>query len=387
MNLPLFIAGRYLFAKKSHNVINIISAISAIGMAIGTASLIIILSVYNGFNDLIKSSLDGSDPDILVTPSEGKVFTPDENVMQWISDQDGVIFVDTYIQESVFVSYDDVQSVTKARGVSDPTLYFGDIPVCSVSNSLALQLNISPRFISKLDIYYPDRKKNISMINPMGSLNSIKLHPDYLFTESSEKETSLVRVPIDCMRELLGYENEVSAIEIRTDCSERQLHALIGGIEDKLGPTFKVADRFQQNESLFKMMRYEKAAIFLILFFIVIIIAFNIFGSLSMLIIEKSEDIKTFYSMGATKRFLRRTFILEGWLISLLGLSAGLIFGLLLSFIQQTTGIITIPGNYLIDAYPVRVSWTDIISTAAGVALIGYLIALLPVSRKGAIEE
>jgi len=382
MNLPLFIAGRYLFARKSHNVINIISAISAIGMAIGTAALIIILSVYNGFNDLIESSLDGSDPDILVTPAEGKVFIPDQDVVDWISQMREVIFVDQYLQESVFVSYDDVQTVARARGVSDPTLFFGDIPVCSVSNSLALELGISPRFIAKLDIYYPDRNKNISMINPMGSLNSIKLHPDYLFTESSEKETSLVRVPISSMRELLGYEREVSALEIRTDCSDKRLQSVIGEIQQRLGPDFKVADRFQQNESLFKMMRYEKAAIFLILFFIVIIIAFNIFGSLSMLIIEKSDDIQTFYSLGATKQFLRRTFILEGWLISLLGLSAGLAVGLILVLIQQETGLITIPGNYLIDAYPVRVSWTDILFTAAGVSLIGYLIALLPVRKK-----
>jgi len=382
MNLPLFIAGRYLFARKSHNVINIISAISAIGMAIGTAALIIILSVYNGFNDLIESSLDGSDPDILVTPAEGKVFIPDQDVVDWISQMREVIFVDQYLQESVFVSYDDVQTVARARGVSDPTLFFGDIPVCSVSNSLALELGISPRFIAKLDIYYPDRNKNISMINPMGSLNSIKLHPDYLFTESSEKETSLVRVPISSMRELLGYEREVSALEIRTDCSDKRLQSVIGEIQQRLGPDFKVADRFQQNESLFKMMRYEKAAIFLILFFIVIIIAFNIFGSLSMLIIEKSDDIQTFYSLGATKQFLRRTFILEGWLISLLGLSAGLAVGLILVLIQQETGLITIPGNYLIDAYPVRVSWTDILFTAAGVSLIGYLIALQPVRKK-----
>jgi len=387
MNLPLFIAGRYLFAKKSHNVINIISAISAIGMAIGTSALIIILSVYNGFNDLIERSLDSSDPDILVTPAEGKVFSPDGELIDWIRERRGVIFVDSYLEESVFVSYDGVQSVAKARGVSDPTLFFGEIPVCSVSNSLALQLSISPRFISKLDIYYPDRNKNISMINPMGSLNSIRLHPDYLFTESSDKEASMVRVPIGSMRELLGYDTEVSAIEIRTDCSDRQLEVLIGEIQQKLGASFKVADRFQQNESLFKMMKYEKAAIFLILFFIVIIIAFNIFGSLSMLIIEKTEDIRTFYSMGATKRFIRKTFILEGWLISLLGLSAGLAAGLLLAFIQQKTGLITIPGNYLIDAYPVRISGIDVLATAAGVAIIGYLIALLPVNRKGLLEE
>ena len=382
MNLPLFIAARYLFAKKSHNVINIISAISAVGMAIGTAALIIILSVYNGFDDLIRKSLDSSDPDILITPSEGKVFTPDGELLDWLRGREGVIAADTYLQENVFISYEGRQSVAKARGTNDPTLWFGDIPVCAVSNSLALKMDISPRFIAKLEIYYPARDKSVSMAAPMSSLQSFRVHPDRVFNGSSQKDNSLVLVPIECMRDLLQYDTEVSAIEVWTEeCGGRGFASLVDSISERLGPSFKVSDRMRQNESLYKMMKYEKAAIFLILIFVIIIIAFNVFGSLSMLIIEKSEDIRTFYSMGATRKTVRRTFVLEGWLISLLGLAAGLAIGVLFAFLQQRFSLISIPGNYIVSAYPVIVKGTDIALTTAGVALIGYLIALLPVSR------
>ena len=383
MNLPLFIAGRYLFARKSHNVINIISAISATGMAIGTAALIIILSVYNGFDDLIRKSLDGSDPDILVTPAEGKVFLPDSTFIGWILQQDGVIAADTYLQENVFVSYEGRQAVAKARGTGDPTLYFGEIPVCAVSSSLASKMDIHTQFLSKLEIYYPARDRAISIANPMSSLESFRVHPDRIFNNSSEKESSLVLVPVECMRSLLKYDKEVSAIEIWTNCSDKRTEELVREISATLGPAFKVSDRFRQNESLYKMMRYEKGAIFLILIFIIIIIAFNIFGSLSMLIIEKSEDINTFYSMGATGKMMRHTFVLEGWLISLLGLAAGLATGLLFAFIQQRFGLITIPGSYIVSAYPVIIKWSDVALTTVGVAAIGYIIALLPTSKIG----
>ena len=148
-----------------------------------------------------------------------------------------------------------------------------------------------------------------------------------------------------------------------------------------LGPGFKVLDRFRQNTSLYKMMRYEKAAIFLILIFIIIIIAFNIFGSLTMLIIEKEDDIETFRSLGATDRMLRKTFTLEGWLISLLGLAAGLVVGIAFALLQQKFGFIKMPGNFLVNAYPVILQWSDILLTVVGVALVGYLIARLPVRR------
>ena len=189
-------------------------------------------------------------------------------------------------------------------------------------------------------------------------------------------------LPIEKMRELLEYDDEVSAVEIRLidGADSKELKKLQKEISGMLGPDFKVKDRFQQNESLYKMMRYEKAAIFMILIFIIIIIAFNIFGSLSMLIIEKRGDIETLRSLGAHDKLIRRIFVLEGWMISLTGLAAGLVLGIGFALLQQQFGFIKMPGQFIVQAYPVILSWTDIILTIAGVATIGYLIALLPVA-------
>ena len=190
-------------------------------------------------------------------------------------------------------------------------------------------------------------------------------------------------MPLDQTRQLLGYDEEVSGIEVRMidGTTKKDLRKAINGIKEIMGADFKVLDRFRQNTSLYKMMRYEKAAIFLILIFIIIIIAFNIFGSLTMLIIEKKDDIETFRSLGATDKMLRKTFTLEGWLISLLGLAAGLVIGVGFALLQQQFGFIKMPGNFLVNAYPVIVQWSDILLTIAGVALIGYLIAIMPVKR------
>ena len=195
-------------------------------------------------------------------------------------------------------------------------------------------------------------------------------------------DAELLIVPIEKMQELLEYDDEVSAVELRLteDSPKDELKRLQKEIGARLGPGFKVKDRFQQNESLYKMMKYEKAAIFMILIFVIIIIAFNIFGSLTMLIIEKKEDIRIFRSMGAQESLIRKIFVLEGWFISLVGLAGGLVIGISFAAIQQAFGIIKMPGHFVVQAYPIILSWSDILLTIVGVAAIGYLIALLPAS-------
>ena len=190
-------------------------------------------------------------------------------------------------------------------------------------------------------------------------------------------------LPIEEMRELLEYDEEVSAVEIRLmeGTDSKELKRIQDEISSRLGAEFKVKDRFQQNESLYKMMKYEKAAIYMILIFVIIIIAFNIFGSLSMLIIEKRQDINTLRSLGAEESLIRRIFVLEGWMISLAGLFGGLVVGTAFSLLQQHFGFIKMPGHFIVQAYPVILSFSDILLTAVGVAAIGYLIALLPVRR------
>ena len=399
MRLAGFIAKRYLFAKKSHNVINIISAISAIGMAVGTAALIIILSVYNGFDSLIRSMMSNVEPDLLITPATGKVFVPEGGAYDWIYDQEAVKSMCCVLEEQVFINYDGKQSLAKAKGVDwiyeeeSPLhdhirdgkfqLHRGDIPLAVVGAGLAYEMGISPRFLAPIDIYFPTRTGKISMANPAASIESIRVFPSGIFSVNNDVDAELIIVPIEKMRDLLEYDDEVSAVEIRLveDSGKEELKRLQNEISRRLGPGFKVKDRFQQNESLYKMMKYEKAAIFMILIFVIIIIAFNIFGSLSMLIIEKREDMQTLRSLGAQDSLIRRIFVLEGWLISLTGLAGGLVLGIGFAAIQQAFGIIKMPGHFVVQAYPIILSWSDILLTAIGVAVIGYLIALIPARR------
>ena len=395
-NLPLRFALRYLFARKSHNVINIISGISVAGMAIGTAALVVILSVFNGFNRLVADSLGDAQPDLVVRPASGKAFVPDSTAFAWLYDQEMVYNMSSVIEEQAFIAFDGKQSLARVKGVDSVfeeetplqdhitdgifTLHRGSRPMAVVGSSLAWSMDINPRFIAPLEIYYPDREGSISLSNPAASLRSTKVTVAGLFAINAELDAELVLVPIETMRELLGYEEEVSGVEIRVTkgTTDKALDGLVSELSERLGPDYEVLDRYRQNEALYKMMRYEKLAIYMILIFIVIIIAFNIYSSLTMLIIEKKEDIGTLRSLGAPEPMTRRIFLLEGWLISLLGLAIGLVLGIAFVLLQQKYGLIRMPGNYIISAYPVILKASDIIWTAVGVALVGYLIALLP---------
>ena len=399
MHLPLFIARRYLFAKKSHNVINIISAISAVGMAIGTAALIIILSIYNGFDELVKSTLSNVEPDILITPAKGKVFIPNGETFDRIRQNPLIDEYDLILQENVFVDYDGHQGIAKAKGVDSAfeaesplaehitngefSLHKGQLPQMVVGAGLAYKMGMNPAFLASAELYFPIRDRNFSLANPAASIETVRMRPSGIFSVNQQIDDDLMIVPIEEMRKLLGYEEEVSGVEIRLaeGSTAKDIRSAIKDIQKELGPEFKVLDRFRQNPSLYKMMRYEKAAIYLILIFVIIIIALNIFGSITMLIIEKKDDIETYRSLGATDQMLRRTFTLEGWLISLLGLAAGLVIGIGFSLAQQNFGFIKMPGSFLVNAYPVILQWQDVLATIIGVALIGYIIALLPVRR------
>ncbi len=397
MNLPLFFAGRYLFAKKSHNVINIISAISAAGMAIGTAALIIILSIYNGFDSLVKDMLGDFDPDILITPAEGKVFVPEGEVYDWLYGHEDVKNISCTLTENIFISYEGRQSMVTAKGVDwvyeeespvrnhirngEFALHRGDVPLCVAGSSLAYRLGINPRFLSPVEMYFPSRTRSLSVSSPMSSVESVNVWPSGIFAINSDIDDKYIIVPIETMKELLEYGDEVSGVEIRLKdgCGSKEVASLAKELSQRLGDGFMVNDRFGQNKSLYKMMRYEKLSIFAILIFIVIIIAFNIFGSLTMLIIEKRGDIRTLKSMGAGDALIRKIFILEGWMISLLGLAAGLVLGIGFSLLQQRFGFIKMPGNFIVEAYPVILSAKDVAVTAVSVAAVGLFIACLPV--------
>ena len=394
MRLASFIAGRYLFARKSHNVINVISAISVVGMAIGTAALTIILSIYNGFDSLVRDMMGNLEPDILITPSKGKVFVPEGECYDWIYAQESVASMCTVLQEQVFISYDGHQGVAMAKGmdaiaqeespirenIRDGKFEFrhGDIPEGVVGVGLAYKMGINPRFLAPIQLYYPSRTRKLSPSSPSSSIEYINIWPSGLFSINSEIDNSYILLDIDKMRELLEYSGEeVSAVEIRMKegCEARELKRVMDGISERLGEDFTVSDRFRQNESLYKMMKYEKASIYLILIFVILIIGLNIHASLSMLIIEKREDISTLRAMGAGEKLIRRVFVLEGWFISLLGLAIGLLMGLAFCLLQQRFGLISMPGNFVIQAYPVVLKASDLLITALSVAILGYLIA------------
>lgn len=400
MYLPAFIALRYLIAKKSHNVINIISAISAVGMAVGTAALIVILSVYNGFNSLVQSSLSDVDPDLKVSPSKGKVFVPDSPAFDLAYKSDAVLNMCSVLEDNVYLSYDGQGGIARAKGVDSVyeeesplagrildgkfALHKGQVPLAVAGVSLAYNMGINPRFLSPIELYYPARDRNISLSNPASSLDMANVWPSGLFSVNAELDGNLIIVPLEVMRELLDYKDEVSSIEIRfkPGVGDNEKSEFKKELSQALGPEYRVRDRFEQNESLYKMMRYEKSAIFLILVFVIIIIAFNVFGSLSMLVIEKKDDISTLRSMGADEPLIKRIFLLEGWMISLSGMCVGLLLGLCFIWAQSHWGIVMMPSSYMISPYPVVLKWSDLLLTVCGVALIGWLVSYLPLVRK-----
>lgn len=403
MRLPFFIARRYLFAKKSHNVINIVSAISSVGMAVGTAALIVILSVYNGFDGLIKTMLSSVEPDLMIVPGEGKYFVPEGEAYEWLQEEDRVKSVCTVLQDNVFVSYDAVQTTAVVKGVDaiyqdescladyvvdgEFRLVMGERKYAAVGRGLAGRLDINVRFLSSIDLYYPQKGGRISVLNPMSALNEERVWPCCEFAINTDIDNRLIFVDQSVMRSLTGMEDEITAVEIRLadGFSKRDLNYVKKTLSDKLGPDFLVLDRAQQNPSMYKMLVYEKAAVYMILLFVVLILGFSIFGSLSMLVIDKSADIRILHSMGMNAADIRSIFRLEGWLITLVGMTAGMLLGIAVCLVQQHFGIVKMPPNFIVENYPLVLKWADVAFSAGMIALLGYLIALVP-SRRVTID-
>ncbi|MBQ6299554.1 MAG: ABC transporter permease [Bacteroidales bacterium] len=396
MRLSRFIAWRYLFAKKSHNVINIISIISAAGIAIGCAALVIILSIYNGFDSIVRDLNDSHTADVLVTPATGKVFNPDAR-FDFLKDDPRVRAACGVLEESVFVQYGDRNKVVVAKGVDslyervtglrehltegEFSLGFGDLDQVVLGRTIALELGARPAFLQPLVAWFPSRTAQVDLLNPLSSLRQVKLHPAGIVSLEQNFDQKYMFLPLDALQELLEYDGEVSGVEIYLTEAGLDRHRLasrelLTQLRATLGDGFTVRDRQQQNTTLYKLLKYEKIAIYLILLFVMLIISFNIYGSLSMLIIEKRDDIATFRSMGADDSLIGQIFVREGWLISLLGIAVGIVLGLLVCWAQQRFGLVKMPGNFVVDAYPVVVRVADILIVIAGVALIGWLISL-----------
>ena len=388
MRTPLHIALRYLFAKKTHNVINIISIISAAGIAIGSMALILILSVYNGFDNSIKKIYEGYKADFLIAPTLGKTIEITPEQISKLNALEGVSQLSKVIEEDVFVRYGNREEIATIRGIDtsylkhnhingnliegEASLSLGEIGYAIVGQQLARSLGLRVRFITPIELYFPKTDSNISITNPLESLNSLSLYPKGIVKTDGEDNPNIIYAGSNVVKKLLQKgDNEVSYIEVYTkDDVKKQL--------EEIFPLCSVKNKEQQNATLYRMMKAEKFAVYLILFFVIAIISVNIFSSLSMLVTDKKEDIETFLSLGATKELVQKIFHLHGFLISLFGCALGTAVGTALAIIQKTTGIISIPGNYLITAYPVDIQFADIAITFLGVCSVGYLISWLP---------
>ncbi|HCZ22906.1 MAG TPA: hypothetical protein DHU72_05760 [Rikenellaceae bacterium] len=392
-----FIAFRYLFAKKSHNVINVISAISAAGIAIGTAALILILSVCNGFNGIIESNLSDLDPDITISRADGNHFSTSNVPWSGILKDTSGITCHEVLEEEIFITYGKARGTATAKGVDNSylhnsglsrhvisgefTIYRNGIPRAMVGASLASAMGINPRFLEKVELHYPSDTPHNPLSGPGLSLGSVKVGVSALISVNESIDSHLMIVPIETVRELIGAkDDEVSAIELTVPSGS--IKSRIMELKTSLGSEYKVQDRYELNSSVFKMMKYEKFTVYLILLFVVVIIAFNIFGSLSMLIIEKKDDMEMLCSMGAKDSMRKRIFVMEGWMISLVGMTIGLAVGLILCIVQQKFGLVKMPGGFAMNAYPVILKASDILFTVVGVSMSGLAISLSATRKK-----
>lgn len=397
-SLPLIIAHRYLFAKKSQNIINIISMISSIGIMVGTAALIIVLSVFNGLNGFVGSLFGTFDPDLKIVPLEGKTFEADSTFIVSLQQIDGVNAASAVLTDNALLKFSDRQMPAMVMGVDEQYSIVTDIdsimydgffgagkstsPTCALGSILAGQLGAHSNSLSELTIYAPRRTGKISTSMPEQSFIQRQCYVCGVFAvQQIEYDANYAIISLDQARELFCYtNNEVSSICIRIQ-PNTNIDNIKNIINQKLPENLIAKDRWQQHESFFKMMEVEKFMAFIILTFIIIIAAFNIIGSLSMLIHEKKESIFILKSMGASKPLVTKVFLYEGWLISLGGVLIGLVIGIILVLLQQNFGIISFAHseNYIIDAYPVELQFIDVLFILITVSLVGILAAWYPV--------
>jgi len=395
MKLPLYIAKRYLFAKKSRNAINVISAISVAGVTVGTLALITILSVFNGLEEMVKGIFNTSDPELRITPVMGKVFVPDSVTLTRLSAVSGVEVWAETLEENALLRYEEQQYIATVKGVGpeysdvtdlDTAMWDGDFILNSengrpfavaglgVANHLGMRLN----FVAPLAIYIPDRTARLTL-NPDNAFTRKYIFLSGIFAVEQEFDSKYVFMPLDFVRELLDYTNETSSIELKL-VPGADLKKTQKAVREIMGKEFLVQNRYEQQEIFYKVMKAERLAIFVILTFILIIASFNIIGSLTMLIIEKERDISILKSLGADNSLIRRIFIYEGWMISFIGTFLGLAAGFLLCAAQQQFGIVKLAGDsLLVDSYPVKMVLSDFILVGVTVMTIGYGAAWYPV--------
>lgn len=397
MNLPLFIARRYFFSKKKKNFINAISIISMIVVAMGTASLIIALSFFNGLESLLKSMYGSFDPDIIITPAKGKSFELTPSQRTELENIEGVLAVSDVIEDNVLIRYNESQRVVRMKGMSRAfdlysgiknSMVMGEFPLVKDSIGYALlgqgiQYDLSVNLhhdFHTLQLYYP---KDIGpgVVNPDRMYRVLNILPGGVFAIEKYYDDNFVFVPLEFARQLLNYDSRQTSIELYLD-DQAEADKVKERVKRMVGSTFDVKLGVELHSDLYKVLKIEKLLVFLILTSIIAIASINIFFSLTMLVIEKKKDISVLFAQGASSSLIRNIFLLEGCIVAFSGAGMGLVLGLGVSWIQQKFGIITMGmQSAVVNSYPVKIEFFDVFLTVIAIIIITIGASIQPASK------
>ena len=396
MNFSFYIARRYLFSRKKTNLINLISAISVVGLMVGTMGLIIGLSGFNGFDSLIKSLFSSFDPELRITIKEGKSFSTASQSFDELRRMPDVAYYSEVVEDNALLRYRERQVFATIKGVSEDYVKFSGIDSMITNGEfklkdevnnyavlgevIAYNLSAGIKQMEPISVFVPKKGRESALL-PTGNFNQKLIYPSGIFSIQQELDTKYVIVPIGFAREIFEMPDKVSAVELKLNpgISDKKTIAAISAL---IGDGFEIKNRYQQHDYLYKTMLSEKYATYFILILILVIASFNIVGSLTMLILDKKEDIAILQSMGADKRTIRNIFLFEGWLISLIGAVLGTLAGLAICQAQISYGLVKLSdkaSSFIVDAYPMKIEATDILLVVISVSLIGFLAAWYPV--------
>ena len=396
MSLPSKIAWRYLVAKKGHQAVNIISIVAVCGVVVATAALICVLSVFNGFRGLIMGRLAMLDPQIAITATVGKTVDDADSIISAVEDLPGVERAVPVIEDQALAIYAQLQMPVRLKGVPDDYNTMNDMDSVIVDGEWklrdqvsryavagagpAIRLMVRPDFLGMVRLYAPQRQGRVNIANPMGAFRQDSLFVSGIFQlQQNSYDADLIYVPLEMARGLFDYDTQATQIEVKLfpGASESQVMKAIG---QAIGSGYQVKNRLMQQREAYRLVNIEKWMAFLLLAFILIIATFNVISTLSLLIIEKDSSIATLRALGANDSQISRIFVLQGWLITLVGAITGVIAGLILCLCQQQFGWLRLsgdPANMIISAYPVQVQGTDVLITLALVAAVGLLTSMV----------
>ena len=389
MKFPYFIARRYLFAKKSHNVINVISAISVAGIMLASFALICTLSVFNGFHELVESLFKDIDPELKIVSSNKKFFDTNNEKINSVLEFPYIETTSFTLEEQALISYKSRQQIVMIKGVQDSYHDLVNIENLLKGNGIYMLEDQICHYgiMGRLKLYVPKKEGRVNVANPATSFNQADIYsPGVVFRVEQEKyDDNYVLISLDLAHYLTGRQNEASALEIRLK-EGTSVNKAKREISAALGSEFHVQNRVEQQQDVFKVVKLEKFISYLFLSFILLIACFNIIGSLIMLIVEKQQDAQLLKSMGASQRTIERIFITNGVLISLIGAVSGLAIGIIATLLQQKYGFIKLgtEGSFLVDAYPVKIYFQDIVIVLVTVLVVSFVSVrpIGPIARR-----